>query len=64
MQILLIKFQICLDFLVYCGKDTDMMANDGSYCERVVKMHMTDLSGKGYNLYLDRFLIHQPFLDI
>lgn len=32
-----------------------MMGNDGSYGEKVVKTLMTDLSGQGYNLYLDRF---------
>lgn len=32
------------NFLVYSGKDTNIMANDGSYGERVVKTLMTDLS--------------------
>ncbi|GBN77865.1 PiggyBac transposable element-derived protein 4 [Araneus ventricosus] len=43
------------NFLIYCGKDTDMSSSDGSYGERVVKTLMSDLCEKGYNVYLDRF---------
>ncbi|GBN56111.1 PiggyBac transposable element-derived protein 4 [Araneus ventricosus] len=43
------------NFLIYCGKDTDMSSSDGCYGERVVKTLMSDLCEKGYNVYLDCF---------
>ena len=43
------------NFLIYSGKETEMIDNEGSYGERVVKTLMSDLCDKGYNLYLDRF---------
>lgn len=41
--------------LVYTGKDTEMSEITDLYGERAVKTLMSDLFGKGYNLYLDWF---------
>ncbi|XP_054711133.1 piggyBac transposable element-derived protein 4-like [Uloborus diversus] len=42
---------------VYTGKDTGIIQTAGLYGERVVKTLLSDLLGKGYNLYLDRFFV-------
>lgn len=39
--------------LVYTGKDTEMSETTGLYGECAVKTLISDLLGKGYNLYLD-----------
>lgn len=43
------------NFLVYTGKETEMLSTQGLYGERIVKSLLSDLTGKGHNLYLDRF---------
>lgn len=43
--------------LMYTGKDTEMSERIGLYGERAEKSLMSDLLGKGYNLYLDRFFV-------
>lgn len=43
------------NFLIYTGKDTELINTSGLYGERVVKTLLSTLENKGYNLYLDRF---------
>lgn len=43
------------NFLIYTGKETELVCTTGLYGERVVKTLLSNLQNLGYNLYLDRF---------
>ena len=51
------------NFLIYTGKDTLLCEDGGNYGERVVRTLFSNLTGKGYNLYLDRFFTSPSLAD-